>query len=131
MARYYNGNSYYSYYADYLSLPPLHLCFFVAILFLVLGFSWYINYESVVEDVMSQVKLFLMLCPVVLLLLVHFLSNEEDWNRVPYFLAMPERDSLHRAGGSPWGIAAVLVFLIFMVSYQSSLQERWFPLLSR
>ncbi|KAK3409690.1 uncharacterized protein LOC104422297 [Eucalyptus grandis] len=131
MARYYGNNGYYSYYADYLSLPPLHLCFFVGVLFLVLGFSWYINYESVVEDMMSQLKLFLMLCPVVLLLLVHFLSNEADRNRVPFFLAMPEQDSLHRAGGSPWGVAAVLVFLIFMVSYQSSLQERWFPLLSK
>ncbi|KAI3434226.1 uncharacterized protein J3R85_006682 [Psidium guajava] len=130
MARYY-GSSSYRYYADYLSPPPLHLCFFVAVLFLVLGFSWYVNYESVVEDMMTQVKLFLMLCPVVLLLLVHVLSNEEDRNRVPFFLAMPERDSLHRAGGSPWGVAAVLVFLIFMVSYQSSMRERWFPLLSR
>ncbi|KAK4764953.1 hypothetical protein SAY86_026043 [Trapa natans] len=42
-----------------------------------------------------------------------------------------ESDSLHRAVGSPWGVAAVLVFLLVMVSYQSSLHERWFPLLAR
>ncbi|EEF28769.1 conserved hypothetical protein [Ricinus communis] len=44
---------------------------------------------------------------------------------------LPERDSLHRAGGSPWGVALLLVFLLFMISYQSSFHERWFPLVNR
>ncbi|CAN0907558.1 hypothetical protein LINGRAHAP2_LOCUS24861 [Linum grandiflorum] len=70
----------------------------MAILVSVLGFSWYINYESVIEDLINQIN---------------------------------ERDSLHRAGGSPWGVALLLVFLLFMISYQSSFQERWFPLISK
>jgi hypothetical protein len=46
-------------------------------------------------------------------------------------MPFPERDSLHRAGGSPWGVALLLVFLLFMISYQSSFHERWFPLYTK
>ncbi|XP_021891161.1 uncharacterized protein LOC110809592 [Carica papaya] len=120
MARPYNSS-----YLDYFSIP-LHLCFFIFILFSVLGFSWYINYESKFEDILYQLKLFLMLSPFFLLLLVHLLSPAGGFS---FFLPLPEKDSLHRAGGSPWGVAFLLVFLLVMVSYQSSLHERWFPLL--
>ncbi|XVE60093.1 hypothetical protein DITRI_Ditri05aG0099300 [Diplodiscus trichospermus] len=118
MARYYRYS-----FLDYLSPPPLHLCFFVFVLFFVLGFSWYINYESKFEDFINQLKFFLMVTPVILLLLVHCLSGS-----VPFLNPLLERDSLHRAGGSPWGVALVLVFLLYMISYQSSFHERWFPL---
>lgn len=126
MARYYHNN--YSY-LDHFSFP-LHLCFFVLILFFVLGFSWYINYEYMVEDLVTQVKLFLLLCPLILLLVVHFLSAE-DRRRVPLIVSLPEKESFNRAGGSPWGIALLLVFLLFMISRQSSFHERWFPLVTR
>ncbi|KAH7544796.1 hypothetical protein FEM48_Zijuj01G0024200 [Ziziphus jujuba var. spinosa] len=109
---------------------PLHLCFFLVILLMFVGFTWYINYESVLEGVMDQVKLVLMVSPLLLLLVVHWLSNDE--RRVfNSFIPLPEKESLHRAGGTPWGLGFLLVFLFFMISYQSSLQERWFPLLSR
>ncbi|TXG73114.1 hypothetical protein EZV62_001693 [Acer yangbiense] len=125
MARYYYNNNSYWDYLSYFSLP-LHLFFFIIILFFILGFSWYINYESKFEDFINQLKLFLMITPVILLLLVHCLSGG-----FPFFVPFPERDSLHRAGGSPWGVGALLVFLIFMISYQSSLHERWFPLIAK
>jgi hypothetical protein len=123
MARYYNDR-YYSY-LDYLSFP-IHLCFFVLILLFIMGFTWYINYESMFEDLITQIKLFCMIVPLLLLILVHCLSGG-----VPFLIPLPEKDSFHRAGGSPWGVAALLVFLLFMISYQSSFHERWFPLLSR
>ncbi|KAL5540713.1 hypothetical protein UlMin_045025 [Ulmus minor] len=111
---------------------PLHLCFFLGILLTLMSFSWYINYESLIEGVMDQVKLLLMVSPLLLLLVVHFLANDE--RRVSLMnglIPLPEKDSLHRAGGTPWGVGFLLVFLLFMISYQSSLQERWFPLLAR
>ncbi|PON93547.1 Transmembrane protein [Trema orientale] len=123
MARYYNN--YYSYW-DYFSIP-LHLCFFMLILFFMLGFSWYINYENKFEDLITQVKLFLMIVPLLLLLVVHCLSS----GGVPFLIPLPEQDSLHRAGGSPWGVGLLLVFLLFMISYQSSFHERWFPLIAK
>ncbi|CAI0414359.1 unnamed protein product [Linum tenue] len=139
MATYYNNhhNNYYSSYSYYWEClssfsMPLHLFFFIAILFFVLGFSWYINYESAFEDLMNQLKLFLILSPLLLLLLVHCLSaGGGGGGGFSLYIPLPERDSLHRAGGSPWGVALLLVFLLYMISYQSSLQERWFPLLAR
>ncbi|XP_022991944.1 uncharacterized protein LOC111488435 [Cucurbita maxima] len=109
---------------------PLHLCFFFLILFMFLAFSWYSTYESAVEGVFDQLKLLLIISPLLLLLLVHWLSNGEN-GRLPPLVPLPEKDSLHRAGGTPWGVGFMLVILLFMISYQSYFQERWFPMLSR
>ncbi|KAL2239194.1 UNVERIFIED_CONTAM: hypothetical protein Sindi_0560600 [Sesamum indicum] len=127
MARYYNS-SYYDY-LQYFSLP-IHFFFLIAVVFLFLIFTWYINYESMFEDLMDNFKICLMVFPVVLLLFVHWLSSE-DRERVPFYLSFPEKDALHRVGGSPLGVAVLLVFLIFMISHRSSLQEKWFPLFSK
>ncbi|OVA20704.1 hypothetical protein BVC80_881g67 [Macleaya cordata] len=127
---YHSSSSYYS--NQHQSPPlPLHLCFFFVILFLFMGLSWYINYESMFEDLMDQFKLVLMVSPLLLLLVVHWLSSE-DRRRVPFLFQLPEqKESLHRAGGTPWGVGFVLVLLMFMISYQSYFHERWFPLLSK
>lgn len=120
----------YSWYMDYLSVP-LPLCFFVFVLFLFLGLSWYASYESMLEDFFNQLRLILIVSPLLLLLIVHWLSSGDDHQRVPFIIPLPERDSLHRAGGSPWGVACLLVFLLFMISYHSTFQELWFPFSSR
>ncbi|KAH1263345.1 hypothetical protein GmHk_02G005766 [Glycine max] len=117
MTRYHDP--YYYYLWEYFSFP-LHLIFFVLILFFVLAFSWYINYESLLEDLLVQVKIFLALVPLLLLLLVHCLSSGASFP-----IPLPEeRESLHRAGGSPWGVALLLLFVLFMMAYQSSFHQR-------
>ncbi|EXB75449.1 hypothetical protein L484_002671 [Morus notabilis] len=119
---------------------PLHLWFFLCILLMFLGLSWYTNYESMLESALDQIKLVLMMSPLVLLLVVHWHSTFDDRRRgggggsfsafIPY---ADDRDSFHRSsgggGGTPWGIGLLLVFLFFMISYHSSLREKWFPLL--
>ncbi|KAM3275664.1 hypothetical protein ACQJBY_044182 [Aegilops geniculata] len=110
---------------------PLHLCFFLLVLFVFLGFSWYMSYESVAETFADQGKLLLMVSPLALLLAVRLLSGGDgDGRRVDQLMSMsmPERDSIHRAGGSPWGVGLLLVLLIVMVSYQSNFREKWFAL---
>ncbi|KAJ6325894.1 hypothetical protein OIU78_013062 [Salix suchowensis] len=91
MARYYNHHSYLDY-ISYFSMP-LHLFFFIFILFSILCLSWYINYESKLEDLISQVKLFLMLSPLVLLLAVRCLSSN-----LPSFYAI-SREGLASSSG--------------------------------
>lgn len=111
---------------------PMHLCFFLLTLFMFLSFSLYSSYEPIMESFMDQVKLVLMVSPLLLLLVVHFLCNYGSAGGVmSTLIPLPERESLHRAGGTPWGVGLVLVLLLFMVSYQSSFQERWFPILTR
>lgn len=114
------------------SQPPLslHLCFFLLILFMFVSITWYTNYESIFEGLMDQIKLVLMVSPLLLLLVVHLLSSLEKSSSV-FFFPLPQQDSIHRAGGTPWGVALLLVLLLFMISYQSDFRERWFPLLSR
>ncbi|KAF3555350.1 hypothetical protein F2Q69_00011543 [Brassica cretica] len=107
---------------------PLHLCVFVLILLMFVTISWYASYEPVIEGFTDQLKLALMASPLLLLLAVHFLSNGEGGGMVTSLLPLNERESLYRAGGTPWGVAFMLVFLFFMVSYRSQFQERWFPL---
>ncbi|KAK2975464.1 hypothetical protein RJ640_028570 [Escallonia rubra] len=106
----YRNSSYYDY-LEYFYMP-IHFFFFLVVLLLFLIFTWYINYESRFEDVMIQFKLMLMICPVLLLLVVHWLSSE-DQERVPFFISLPERDSFHRAGGSPWGVASYCNYWLF------------------
>ncbi|KAF8398534.1 hypothetical protein HHK36_017464 [Tetracentron sinense] len=116
------GRGYYS------ESPPLslHLCFFFVILLLFMGLSWYTNYESMFESLIDQINLLLMVSPLLLLLVVHWLAGEGR-RRVP----LPDKDSIHNSGGTPWAVGALLVLLLFMISYQSYFHERWFPLLSK
>lgn len=106
---------------------PLHLLFFLLTLLLLLGFSWYTSYETILEGVLFQLKFLLIVSPLLLLIVLHCLSSDG----LSFVAPFPERESLHRAGGSPWGVGFLLLLLILMVSYQSYFHERWFPLLSR
>ncbi|PWZ12804.1 hypothetical protein Zm00014a_023887 [Zea mays] len=115
---------------------PLHLCFFLLVLLLFLAWSWYTSYESAAESFAYQARIVLMASPFALLLAVRLLSSvsgEGAGRSVGDLLAvpMPERDSIHRAGGSPWGVGLLLLLLLVMVSYQSNFREKWFPLASR
>ncbi|KAH6765845.1 hypothetical protein C2S52_016828 [Perilla frutescens var. hirtella] len=126
MARYYNSP--YHEYLQHFSLP-LHFLFFITTILIFLIFNWYINYEYIFIDFMDQIKLSFMVFPVLLLLLVHWLAEDRD--HFPFTMDLPEKDSLHRIGGSPLGVAILLVLLMFMIYHHSSLQERWFPLFAR
>ncbi|XP_042423921.1 uncharacterized protein LOC122011605 [Zingiber officinale] len=111
------------------SPPPLpfHLLFFLLTLLLLLGVSWYTSYEAILEGVFYQLKFLLVVSPLLLLIVLHWLSSDGLSFLVPF----PEKESLHRAGGSPWGVGFLLLLLILMISYQSYFQDRWFPLSSR
>ncbi|GAV86004.1 hypothetical protein CFOL_v3_29438 [Cephalotus follicularis] len=119
MANHYHSSPYYS-------QPPLpiHLCFFLVVLFMLVGLTWYIKHLSFLEGVLDQVKMVLMISPLLLLLLVHCLSSHESRR----FLSLPQRNSLHGAGGTPWGVGCLLVLLFFMISYQSYFKELCFLL---
>ncbi|KAG8056914.1 hypothetical protein GUJ93_ZPchr0002g26035 [Zizania palustris] len=115
---------------------PLHLCFFLVVLLVFLSFSWYMSYEASAGRFADQTRLLLMASPLALLLAVRLLSGAGDGEgrRVDHqllSLPMPERDTIHRAGGSPWGVGLVLALLLLVVSYRSNFRERWFPLVRK
>ncbi|GFQ00473.1 hypothetical protein PHJA_002191300, partial [Phtheirospermum japonicum] len=95
-------------------------------LFTFVGITWYIKYDSILEGLFDQLKLLLMVSPLLLLLAVHLLSLSA---LIPLFVPLPVPEQ-EKAAGTPWGVALMLVLLLFMISYQSDLRESWFPLLS-
>ncbi|MQL97785.1 hypothetical protein Taro_030476 [Colocasia esculenta] len=106
--------------------PPaaLHLYVFLLVLVLFLGLSCYLSWESLLQGLLDQLRPAAALTPLALLLAVLWRLPLTDQ-------LFHERGSLHRAGGSPWGLGLAVVFLAAMVFHQSALRERWFPLLGR
>ncbi|MFS7889105.1 hypothetical protein Hanom_Chr00s000003g01603021 [Helianthus anomalus] len=105
------------------SLIPLHLYFFLIILFMFLSLSWYSSYESMFEGFFDSLKLVFIVSPVLLLAVLQLISTFDATGRSTLFMA--DKDC-----STPWGVGLVLVLLLFLLSYQSYLRERWFPLLS-
>ncbi|XP_047949442.1 uncharacterized protein LOC125195318 [Salvia hispanica] len=104
--------------------PQVHLCFILVILSMFLGITWYINYESIFQPLFHQIKLFLIVSPLLLLLTLHlFTAFNASFSSRP----LPEQN---RAGGTPWGLGLLLFLLFLMISYHSDFQDRLFPLLS-
>ncbi|KAL6210065.1 hypothetical protein ACLB2K_021003 [Fragaria x ananassa] len=83
---------------------PYPVLIILALISLFLGFSWYSSYESAVEEAESQFNWVLLVTPIVLLLIVKWLSSmEPDW----LFAMSPwERrrrtHNLPSEGSSPW-----------------------------
>ena len=105
-----------------ISPPPMPLLGIFIIVFLLLALSSYVDYRVRMHRTVISLRLFLLLVPVILFLLARNISIYGRFIRVP----KPDHDAIHRAGTSPWGVAALVVLLLFLVSYQSSFQSRWF-----
>ncbi|KAK1412262.1 hypothetical protein QVD17_33365 [Tagetes erecta] len=107
---------------------PIHLCFFLSILFMFVSFSWYSSYESMFEGLFDNLKLFFIASPVLLLLILQLISTFDaaTGGRSPFFL----RDDDSPSPSVPWGVGLLLVLLFFLLSYQANLRERWFPILA-
>ena len=106
---------------------PYPVLIILALISLFLGFSWYSSYESAVEEAESQFNWVLLVTPIVLLLIVKWLSSmEPDW-----LFSMSPRDRRRRThnlpseGSSPWGVAAVIVLLLVLLQFQSIFRDSW------
>ncbi|KAJ3673623.1 hypothetical protein LUZ60_005615 [Juncus effusus] len=105
---------------------PFHLLIFLIILIIPKFISWRSNYESTIDQLLNYFHVTITLLPLLLLFLVHVLSSyDRKW--VP----LSDKESIFRAGGSPWGLGFMLVVIMFMISHQSYFHDAWFPLLKR
>lgn len=110
------------------SLPPFQLLFIIFIVLFLIFISWYMAYESAMEDTVDQLKLYLMISPLLLLLAVRCWSK----TGIPTIPLPPsEPNAIHRAGSSPWGVGLLVILLLLMISYQSTFHDQWFPLWRR
>ena len=107
--------------------PYVPLMFLFLVVGLGLGVPFYLNYElAIVEEVQQSFKLGVMIMPLLLLLLVMALSNSSNWSTS----IVPPIDpcSIHRVGGSPWGLGLFLLLILVMIWYQCNIFDYWNPL---
>ncbi|KAF6159210.1 hypothetical protein GIB67_022889 [Kingdonia uniflora] len=106
-----------------ISIPPLPLLTVFAIVLLFMFLSKYTDYSSEVRQSMINFQIFLFLLPTLLILILQSMPpNGKFVIRIP----LPEHESIHKAGNSPWGVAILVVVLLVMIFYQSSFHSQWF-----
>ncbi|KAI5596319.1 hypothetical protein BDE02_03G198500 [Populus trichocarpa] len=84
----------------------------------VCGFLGYVVYDAVMATASEMLQRLLVISPLILIISVHWLSAGSQFS-IP--IPGSEPGAIHRAGGSPWGVAFVLLLLFFLISYQPSL----------
>ncbi|KAF8012546.1 hypothetical protein BT93_I0648 [Corymbia citriodora subsp. variegata] len=114
--------------SDAFTLNPLPypVLAILAVISIFLGISWYFSYESVVETAEWDMGWILLATPVVLILLVKFLSSMDNQS---FFTGWGRRRAINSQpseGSSPWGVAALIVILLVLLQYQSSFLDSWF-----
>ncbi|WCJ39555.1 hypothetical protein M5689_020536 [Euphorbia peplus] len=113
-----------------LSPLPYPVLLILGVTSVFLGISWLFSYEDMVEAAEEQTKWVLLVIPLVIILVVRWLSSMEnpdmlfakspwEWKRGTHHRAPPE-------GSSPWGVAALIVLLLVLVQFQSSFLDSWF-----
>ncbi|XP_072959173.1 uncharacterized protein [Typha angustifolia] len=102
-----------------LSLPPPPLLAVFAIVIFFLSVSTYMDYKTQVQRTENGLRFLLILLPVVIIFIALFVFS----GGMP-ILRLPWRD--RSPGSSPWGVALLVVVLLVMLSYQSSIHSKWF-----
>lgn len=108
---------------------PYPVLLILALLFIFLGISWFFSYEEVVETAEVQLGWILFATPVVLILIVRFLSSMENSDWFSLSLPWEGRRGTNQGpseGSSPWGVAALILVLLIMVQFQSNFLGSWF-----
>ncbi|WOL04340.1 hypothetical protein Cni_G13061 [Canna indica] len=120
-----------------LSPLPYPVLLILLMVLLLLSLSWFFDYESFMEDAEEQMSWALLAIPLLLVLLIRWISSIERLDDVLFGLLPYDgrRRSYYggnyqqaqQQGSSPWGVAAVVVLLLVMVYFQSSFQDMWGP----
>ncbi|KAL1808646.1 hypothetical protein DCAR_0728261 [Daucus carota subsp. sativus] len=77
----------------------------------------YLVYDAIMSTAAELLQRLLIISPLLLVFLVHLLSTP---NQVSISVPGSEPDAIYGAGGSPWGIAMLLLLLYFLIMYQPS-----------
>lgn len=107
---------------------PHRPLFFLCIVGIGLAVPWCFSSEPAIEDVTQQLRFGVMLLPLLLLLALKFMSSTTAEN-FSWILPPSEPSSIHKVGGSPWGIGIILIIILSMIWYHSSVLESWHPMM--
>ncbi|QCD83647.1 uncharacterized protein LOC114179653 [Vigna unguiculata] len=84
------------------------------------GFVGYIVYDAIMATASELVQRLVVISPLLLIIIVHCLSTG---TQISFPMPGSEPTAIHRAGGSPWGVAFLLLLLFFLISFQPSLHQ--------
>ncbi|KMZ74323.1 hypothetical protein ZOSMA_12G00060 [Zostera marina] len=106
------------------TLPPPSLLAIFAIVFLLMSLSGYNVYKKEMQRRAIGFRLLMFFLPLAILVVARFMF--QNGGRI---MPSTHQRNVHRPvhGTSPWGVGAVLVVLLFMISYQSYFKSGWFP----
>ncbi|KQK01661.1 uncharacterized protein LOC100846316 [Brachypodium distachyon] len=128
------------------SSSSFYLCLFLATASLLGAASLYSRCESAMEGLLDQLRVALVLSPLLLLLAAQYwpyrrpspssasllvaapppmVAVEEEQ---PWSYEQQQRRRGQDGGGAPWGVALALALVLMLVSYQPCFQDLWFPL---
>ncbi|RDX61490.1 hypothetical protein CR513_60275, partial [Mucuna pruriens] len=107
---------------------PYPVLLILSLILLLLAISWYLSYEEVVEAAQEQLGWTLLATPVLLILIVRWLSsvdtsecffNSSPWERRRRTHHVPSE------GSSPWGVAAFILLVLVLLHYHSTFLDAW------
>ncbi|KAJ3682618.1 hypothetical protein LUZ60_015191 [Juncus effusus] len=118
-----------------LSPLPWPVILILLMVFFFLGISWFLSFEDFIESVEEQSSLALLLVPLILIFIIKWLSSIETfdgflgfyWNDRRQRAGYGRGDSGGSDGSSPWGVAGLLVLILILASFHSTIQDMWRP----
>ncbi|GAB4856112.1 hypothetical protein Ancab_024752 [Ancistrocladus abbreviatus] len=91
---------------------------FVAFVCLLCGVFGYILYDAVMATAAELLQRLLIISPLIIVIAVHWLSTMPPSSSLRFLVPGSSPSDIHRAGGSPWGVALILLILFVLISYQ-------------
>ncbi|XP_078174107.1 uncharacterized protein LOC144567799 [Carex rostrata] len=116
-----------------LSPLPYPVILILLMVFFFLGISWYFTYEDFFETVEEEFNWVLLVVPLILILLIQWLSSMESFDGFLGFFYPNHRNQRtnygysNEGGSSPWGVAALVVLVLILASFHSTFEDMWKP----
>lgn len=106
-----------------MSAPPMHLLALLGLVILLMSMSSYTEFKVHIEREKMGLKLLFYLLPLALFVTTYVLMR----HRLPYVVRAASMESTGKQdGSSPWGVAFLVILVLVLVKYHSSVQSGWF-----
>lgn len=107
-----------------ISAAPLPLLAIVGIVVSLLSISSYTSYKMQMQRSAIGFKLLLFFLPLILIFVAHSITK---YGRFVVVIPRTKEASSTQSGGSPWGVAVLVVVLMLMIFYQPYFHSKWWP----
>ncbi|XP_078151902.1 uncharacterized protein LOC144547188 [Carex rostrata] len=113
-----------------LSPLPYPIILILAMVLFFLAISFFFTFGDFIEAAEEKISLVLLVVPLVLILLIRWLSSIESFHGLVGFYHDNRRhlmncDQLNEGGSSPWGVAALVVLILILAFFHSTFQNMW------